>query len=310
MRILIVGAGALGGYFGAHLLAAGKDVTFLVRPARAEQLAAMGLTVLSPNGDLHLPAPPTVLAPDLNPIYDAILLTPKSYDLASTIHDILPAGGPATLILPLLNGMAHLATLDRHFPPANVLGGLSNISATRLPDGTIRHLSKLDRFFFGPRGPHAPPPLEALTQSLLAANFNAELRSNILQDLWDKWVTIATAAGSTCLLRGTIGDIVAAGALPLLRAILDEASTIAAAEGYPTSPDMHQEILGKFTVPGSPFTASMLRDLESNAPIEREHIFGELLKLAREHDLPTPALDTVNAHLCTYEARRSRENVP
>ena len=249
MRILIVGAGALGGYFGAHLLAAGQDVTFLVRPARAAQLAADGLHVLSPLGDLHLPAPPTVLAPDLTPAYDAILLTPKAYDLESTIHDVLPGAGPDTLILPLLNGIAHLAVLDRHFP--HVLGGLSNISATRSPDGTIRHLSKLDRFYFGARKPNTPD-LSALEAALTAGNFSAALRPNILQDMWDKYVTIATAAGSTCLLRGTIGDIVEAGALPVLQAILHETAAIAATQGYPTSQPTRDEILGKFSVPRLP----------------------------------------------------------
>ncbi len=305
MRILIVGAGAVGGYFGAHLLAAQQDVTFLVRPARAAQLAANGLHVLSPNGDLHLPPPPTVLATILTPAYDAILLTPKSWDLESTIEDILPAATPQTLILPLLNGMAHLATLDEHFPNGVVLGGLSNISATKAPDGTIHHLNKLDRLYFGPRSPNTPT-LDALTAALTATRVEARLRTNILKDMWDKWVTITTA-GTTTFLRGTIGDIVAANALPVLHLILEEAASIAAAEGYPLSPQARQEILSKFTVPGSPFTASMLRDLESNAPIERQQIYGDLLRIAAKHNIPSPTLTVVNANLATYEARRARQ---
>ena len=304
MRILILGAGALGGYFGARLLAAGRDVTFLVREATQQALAANGLAVRSPHGDLSLPNPPAITK--ASEPYDLILLTCKSYDLPAAIESITPAVGPGTLILPLLNGMAHLAVLDRHFGPARVLGGLSNISAVRTPERLIDHLNKLHILYFGARPPGID--LKPVAAALANANFEDGLRPSILHDMWDKWVTIATAAGSTCLLRGTIGDIVEAGGTSIVHHILEESAAIATAEGYPTSLAMRKEILGKFTAPGSLFTASMLRDLESNNPIERQHIFGELLRLAQAHEISTPTLTLVNAHLSTYEFRRKREN--
>ena len=303
MRILILGAGALGGYFGARLLAAGRDATFLVRESTRQALSTHGLQVRSPHGDLQIPNPPTITTP-AEP-YDLILLTCKSWDLPSAIEAITPAVGPGTFILPLLNGMAHLAVLDRHFGPARVLGGLSNISATRSAEGVIHHLNPLHTLYFGDRAPGLE--LAPIAAALHHANFADDLRPDILQDMWNKWVTIATAAGSTCLLRGTMGDIVAANAVPILRAIMDEAVAIATAEGYATPQPAREEILAKFVVPGSPFTASMLRDLELGSRVERQQIFGELLNLAQQHHIPTPTLSIVNAHLSTYESRRTRQ---
>lgn len=304
MRILILGAGALGGYFGARLLAACRDVTFLVRPATQEALATHGLHLRSSYGDLDFPHPRTVTSA-AEP-YDLILLTCKSWDLSAAIDSIAPAVGPGSFVLPLLNGMAHLAVLDRHFGAARVLGGLSNISAVRTPEGRIDHLNRLHTLHFGARAPGLD--LAPVADALLHANFDAELRPDITQDMWDKWVTIATAAGATCLLRGTVGDIIAAEAVWVVDAITAEAAGVAAAEGYPISPDMRAEIHDKFSRAGSPFTASMLRDLESGGRVERQQVFGELLEMAEKHSIPTPILSLVNAHLAAYEMRREREN--
>ena len=236
MRILVLGAGALGGYFGARLLAAGRDVTFLVREATRQTLATNGLHLRSAYGDLDFPHPPLVTSA-AEP-YDLILLTCKSWDLPAAIESIAPAVGPGSFVLPLLNGMAHLAALDEHFGPARVLGGLSNISAVRAPDGRIDHLNRLHTLQFGARVPGLD--LAPLAEALHDANFDDQLRPDILQAMWDKWMTITTAAGATCLLRGTIADIVEAGAVPVVDAITAEASAVAAAEGYPTSAAMRR----------------------------------------------------------------------
>ena len=134
MRFLVVGAGAIGGYFGARLLEAGRDVTFLVRPARAEKLAATGLVVTSPAGDVALPTPPTVLAADLREHFDVVVLSCKAYDLDGAIESFAPAVGPSTAVVPLLNGMRHLDALDARFGADRVLGGSCFISA-RLGEG-------------------------------------------------------------------------------------------------------------------------------------------------------------------------------
>ena len=311
MRILIVGAGALGGYFGARLLNAERDVTFLVRPRRAAQLASAGLQVESPFGNLHLQAPPTVQASVLHSCYDLILLSCKAYDLSAAMDDFASAVGPETAILPLLNGRAHMERLATRFKPGQVLGGFTNISATLTPEGVVRHLGKVHRLAFGdPSQPaHTPasPRLQAIADTLANANFEDDLSSRILHEMWVKWVSIATYAGITCLMRAPVGDIVAAGGLPIAQALLAECTSVAAAEGYlpvPGDLDYAADVISRS---GSPFTASMLRDLEAGASVECQQILGDLLSRAQHYRLSTPVLAVAHAHVRSYEERRRRE---
>ncbi len=311
MRILVLGAGALGGYFGARLLAAGRDVTFLVRPARAAAIASGGLHVISPHGgDLHLPAPATLVAARADDPFDLILLSAKAYDLDSAIDAIAPAVGHESAVIPLLNGMAHLAVLDARFRPSNgitrVLGGTSLISASLAADGTIHHLNGQDRFFFGDRDAARPHPhLKQIEAELTNAGFAAALRPDITQDMWDKWTFLATLAGITCLMRANIGEIASAGATPVALALHQECLAIAAAAGRPT-PATHVEQSRGFLSKPSALHASMLRDLEAGARIESEQILGDLLTRAHHFGLSTPVLSIAYDHLKSYEARRSR----
>ena len=307
MRILIVGAGGVGGFYGAYLLKAGRAVTFLVRPQRADQLKAHGLELLAPTGNLKLPAPATVLASTLNQPFDLILLSCKAYDLESAMSDFAPAVGPETMILPLLNGMAHMDILDQRFGRTHVLGGLTTVSAGRDDEGRILHLNNLDLLQFGDRDEPASQRVQRIAETLDVPGFSAPARPNILKDMWQKWIAISTAASVTCLMRATIGDIVAAGAVHLVHEVIAEAASVATSEGYPPAHDYLNVTLAKFTQPGSLFTTSMLRDIEANNPIEDFQIIGDLLAHARRRKLSTPLLEVVNANLLCYSERRRRE---
>ena len=309
MRILILGTGATGGYYGARLLAAGRDVTFLVRPRSAQQFAERGLRVLSPYGDLFIEAPPTVLAQDIRDPYDIILLSCKAYDLDAAMDSIAPAVGPETLIIPMLNGMAHMAALDARFGAEHVLGGACFISATRDADGTIRHLNDLAEIVYGDRFVATSPRLEAVQAALDNANFKALLRPNIMQRMWDKWGFLATAAGITCLMRATIGDIAAADPTIALR-LYAECTSIATAEGFPPSAKVLERECARISQPGSLFTASMLRDLEDGSQVEGQQILGDLLEYGRKHKLATPILEIAFTHVRCYEERRRRSWLP
>src|SRR5580698_10346252 len=151
MRILVVGAGAIGGYFGGRLLAAGRDVTFLVRPRRQAQLAKTGLVIRSRFGDATMRAPPTATADALREPFDLILLSCKSYDLQSAADSFAPAVGGNTAILPFLNGMAHIDYLAERFGEAAVLGGQCVISTTLDAEGRILHLNEMHQLSFGER---------------------------------------------------------------------------------------------------------------------------------------------------------------
>ncbi len=279
MRILVVGAGAIGGYFGGRLLEAGRDVTFLVRPRRAAQLAKTGLVIKSGTGDAQLPHPPTVLAEDLREPYDLILLSSKAYDLDGAITSFAPAVGPHSAILPLLNGMQHLDVLDARFGVDRVLGGQCVIAVTLDDNGTIVHLSREHQLTFGARGNAQPDRIKAIAAELTGAKFECRTSADIVQDMWEKWVFLATLAGATCLMRAAIGDIIAApGGTEFMRDLLDECYAVAAANSHPPREHAVQNMRGMLIAAGSTLTSSMLRDIERNAPIEADHIIGDLVR--------------------------------
>ncbi len=307
MRILVVGAGATGGYFGGRLLEAKQDVTFLVRPKRAAELASAGLRIQSPFGDVSIPQPATVLAENLDATFDLILLSCKAYDLENAIESFAPAVGPETLILPVLNGMRHLELLDRRFGSSHVLGGLCVISAALEPGGRILHLNDLHLIAFGERDGSHSPRVEAIASAFSGARFLSRLSTVILQEMWEKWVFIATCAGITCLLRSNIGDIVAAGAASFASELLDECDAIASSQGFPSRPPSLEKNRAILTQDGSKLAASMFRDIERGAPIEADHMIGDLLRRGEQRQIASPLLRLAHAHLKTYETRRARE---
>ena len=307
MRILVVGAGALGGYFGGRLKEAGRDVTFLVRPHRAEHLAKTGLIVRSPKGDINIPAPPTVLAENTGAPFDLILLSCKAYDLQGAMDSFAPAVGANAAILPLLNGMKHMDLLAARFGAGAVLGGQCIISATLDGEGRILHLNDLHFLSFGEQNGVKSPRVAAIAAAFSGVKFDSQLSLTILQEMWEKWAFIAAAAGICCLMRGAFGDIAAAGGSQYASAMFAECCTIAAKNGFNPGETAVKRSIGMLTAAGSPTAASMLRDVERGAAIEADHIVGDLLARGGARESDYPLLQIAYAHLRTYEARRQRE---
>jgi 2-dehydropantoate 2-reductase len=296
MRILVIGAGATGGYFGGRLLQHGRDVTFLVRERRAAQLAQRGLAIHSVAGDANLQAPPTVLATALREPYDLILLSCKAYSLEQAMADMALAVGPDTAIIPLLNGMRQL----------DLLGGQCIIAATLDERGGVRHLNQSHSLTFGERDGSASERMQRITRELSDAGFDARPSQTVLQDMWDKWVFLASLAGITCLMRGPVGDIVAApggGAVAL--ALLDECRAVAERAGHAPGDAILQRARGVLTEAGSTLTASMLRDLQHGHAIEADHVIGDMLARADPQRAASSLLAVVYAHLKVYEAGRA-----
>jgi len=305
MRILVIGAGAIGGYFGGRLLQAGRDVTFLVRPRRAALLSKYGLSIRSRLGDFHEPTPPLVSTEGLAEPFDLIILSCKAYDLDGAITSFAKAVGPKTAILPLLNGMRHLDVLADRFGVERVLGGLCVISATLDANGGIVHLNELHALTFGELDGSRSQRIETVASTLVGAGFDARLTDEIRQEMWEKWVFIAAAAGITCLMRAAIGDIVAAGASDLATKLLNECAAIAAIEGFPPRQLPLEQARTILTAAGSPLKASMLRDIEGGMPVEGDHILGDLLRRAVKSDEHS-VLRIAYLHVKAYEARRMR----
>lgn len=311
MKILIVGAGALGGYFGARLLAAHRDVTFLLRPGRAAQLAKSGLVVKSRFGDLALPPPPHLLAGNLVTHFDVVIVGCKAYDLAQTMESFAPAVGPGTAILPLLKGMRHLDQLLARFGERHVLGAQCMISAVLDKDGAVLHLNDIHKLAFGERDGSDSARVAALTAAFADANFDSAPGNDIVQQMWEKmwekWVFIAAGAGMTTLMRGAIGDIIAGGGAALNTAMLAECEAIAAHNGHAPRAPASERARAFLTAPGSMMTASMLKDMERGAATEADHIIGDLIGRGDGKREALPLLTLAYTHLQTYAARRARE---
>lgn len=308
MRTLVVGAGATGGYFGGRLLEAGRDVTFLVRPRRAAELAEVGLRVRSPYGDLTVLAPPAIGPENLAEYFDLILLSCKAYDLDSAMESFAPAVGPETAILPLLNGMQHLQILGARFEPERILGGQCIIAATLNEKREIIHLNDAHSISFGELDGTTSKRVKAIELALNGAKFDVHASPEILQVMWEKWVILATLAGGTCLMRASLGDIARSPeGIDFMLRLLEECRSIATAEGYPPSEEFLDRTRGRLTDTSSPLTASMFRDIENHAPVEADHVIGDLLERGDRHGLVKSGcsvLRIVYTHLKAYESRR------
>lgn len=305
MRILVVGAGAIGGYFGGRLLQAGGDVTFLVRPRRAAELADAGLVIRSPNGDVTLKNPPTVQAGKIAGTFDVVLLSCKAFDLDDAIESLAPAVGPQTSIIPLLNGMRHLDLLDKRFGRERVLGGLCAIAATLNDQREVVQLNPMQSLNFGERDGRLSDRVRAIADVLASGKLGSVASENIVQEMWEKWVFLATLAASTCLMRTSVGNILAVpGGKDLILGTLDECTAVATAEGHAPSGPFFQRTRGMLTADGSQMTASMFRDIQAGAPVEADHVIGDLIARGDAAKVPVPRLRTAYAHLKAYEKQR------
>jgi 2-dehydropantoate 2-reductase len=306
MRILVVGAGAIGGYFGGRLLEAGRDVTFLVRPRRAGELATDGLVIKSPNGDVTLQNPPTVLADKIKEKFDVVLLSCKAFDLDDAIASFAPAVGPSTAIIPLLNGMRHLDVLDGRFSKERVLGGQCGIAATLDEHHHVVHLTPVFQILtFGERERGISDRVRAIAENFAPANIGSQASENIMQEMWEKWVQLTTLASSTCLMRSPLGHILAApGGRDFILGLRDECAAVANAADHAPREAFLTRVSGMLTTEGSPLTASMFRDIKAGGRIEADHVVGDMVARADAAKVPVPKLKIAYTHLKAYESQR------
>lgn len=307
MRILVLGAGGVGGYLGARLHEAGGDVTFLLRRERKALLMERGLKVTSPTGDVHIH--PRLMTPDdLRDRFDIVLLSSKAYDLDSAIDAIAPAMGEESLVIPFLNGFSHLDRLDSCFGQRRVGGGVAQIAVTMSPEGDIVHLNRSHLFTAGWRTPEQASTILELGDLFQSARLESRISEHIEQEMWEKFVFISTLAGATCMMRADTGTILETdGGEGLILGILAECERTAAANGHGVPADKLASYRGQLLKKNSRATSSMLRDIEQNKPTEGEHIIGDMLKRGRLMGLSLPFLEMAHCHLQSYERMRVRE---
>ncbi len=310
MKILVLGAGAVGGYFGGRLAAAGVDVTFLVRDRRYAQLQRHGLQIRSPLGDADVPVA-AVRASDVQPAFDIVLLTCKAYDLDAAMDAVAPAMHASCTIVPLLNGLAHLDRLDARFGVHHIMPGTCLIDAELLPDGVIRHGGTMQRLIFGERDGVRSARAASFAAALAHASFEGQLDDDIIQRLWDKLVFLSALAATTCLFRANVREIIAApGGLQAMERALTANLATAQCEGHALGEAAEQLARSRLTDARGDWSASLLRDVEAGGRTEADHIIGWMLERARRHAVDDTILSLACTALKAYEVRRDTRGVP
>jgi 2-dehydropantoate 2-reductase len=301
MRILVVGAGSTGGYFGGRLVQAGRDVTFLVRPARAAALREKGLQIVSPYGDVTL-APKLVTADAIKEPFDAVLLTVKAFSLEAALDDLAPAVGPETMILPVLNGMRHVDRIIARFGAPALVGCVVKVATIVDGEGRIVQLTRLQDVAYGEMDGTRSARIERVDAAMQGAGFPARLSSDIQAEMWEKWDLLAALGGITCLMRGNVGEVNAApGGTAFALGLLDEVVAVVTAEGHPPRAAYLAEARKFLTDPASTATSSMYRDLAQGRPVEADQIVGDMVARGMRHHVATPLLNAAYVNLSIYQ---------
>jgi 2-dehydropantoate 2-reductase len=308
MKLLMLGAGAVGGYFGGRLQEGGADVTFLVRAKRAAQLRETGLRLSGPSGELHLPKVQLLESGETaQSSFDAVILSCKAYDLDSCIKSIQPYMGMDTLVLPLLNGLKHLEILDSTFGASRVLGGLAQVSATLDSQGGIKQLTSAQSLVYGARSESRRAAVQALDKALKQGKLDVRLSHNIMLEMWEKFVLLASLAGMTCLMRANVGEIAATqDGAALMRQMLEDCAAVATAQRHAPRANYMDLMKTLLTEANSPLEASMRRDMEQGHPTEADHVVGDMLRRAQAAAIASPLLKSAYCHLQVYEQKRLR----
>jgi 2-dehydropantoate 2-reductase len=235
-----------------------------------------------------------------------VLVTVKAFSLDQALDDFAPAVGPETMILPVLNGMKHVAILAARFGEKALVGCVCKVAAVLDNQGRIVQLAEFHDLVYGELNGAPSLRTDQLDAVMQGAGFDARLSTTIEREMWEKWVLLATLGGITCLMRGNVGEIEAApGGLDFVHRFLDEVVSVATAVGHPPSEDFIANAEAKLTEKGSTLTSSMYRDLEKGSPTEVDQIIGDLLVRAQLAHVPTPLLAAAYTHLSIYQSRVS-----
>jgi 2-dehydropantoate 2-reductase len=290
MKVLVVGAGAAGGYLGAQLVTAGRDVSFLVHQSGFERLSAHGLRIHGKSGTSALAVRP-VIASQLEGSYDIVVLAVRSDVVASAVDDFRAVVAPDTRIVPLINGMAHLSVLTTAFGERAVLGAAARLATSMLADGVIDEVAPGVDLELGQLDGGTSEVFDAVVRQFTVDNVAVRVRSDMVAGMWEKFAFIGATAALTCLAGSVIGVVTRTTGGPALgRRVAAEVAAVAAAEGYPLSPAARSGLDATLTDPTSTFAPSMFRDLAAHRRVEVS-VLSELAEYARRHHIDTPLLD-------------------
>ncbi|OFD50367.1 2-dehydropantoate 2-reductase [Bacillus mycoides] len=309
MRILVLGAGGVGGFFGGRLVEKGEDVTFLVRSKRKQQLEEKGLVIRSVNGDFSF-QPKLITKEDRTSPFDVILFSTKAYHLNDATIDLKPFVGENTVIIPLLNGIAHLSLLQKEFGVEKVMGGLCFIETTLNDQGEIVQTSAANRLVFGEIKPQDSERIKRISKAFADTKASFVLSENITQDMWHKYLFITVMSGMTTLMRAPIGPIRESdGGREFIRNLFAESVQIMKAMEAPVKDNIIEEHMKTIDKISYDMKSSMQRDMEKGSFIEGKHLQGYLLNLAEQFLIEAPLLGAVYQNLKVYEEMTFNKSV-
>ncbi|HYM24327.1 MAG TPA: 2-dehydropantoate 2-reductase [Vicinamibacterales bacterium] len=304
MRIAVVGAGGVGGYFGGRLQAAGADVAFLARGAHLSALCTNGLRIESPKGNLHLArVNATDDARAIGPV-DVVLFTVKLYDVESALASLPPLLGPDTVVIPFQNGVESVGILARAIGARHTAGGTTYITAVIAEPGVIRH-TVMDSLIFGELDGSRSPRLQRFLSACIPASFRPTLSDHIDIDIWSKFVRLSVFSGMTAVTRCSIGPIAAdPDVFGMLKAALREAHAVARAKGVDVPDSIIADVEKAYSTMAPEAKSSMLQDLERGRRLELPWLSGAIVRLGREVGVDTPTHSFIATVLKPHVAGR------
>ncbi|WP_019392088.1 ketopantoate reductase family protein [Priestia filamentosa] len=308
MKILVVGAGGVGGYFGARLAESGEDVTFLVREKRAKRLREDGLVVKSIHGDIHIQ--PSLVTKETPQIFDVVLLSTKAYHLQEVMEDLTGFVGEETVIVPLLNGFAHVEQLEMKFGAERVSGGLCFIETTLNEHGHIIQTSGVHKITFGERTGVGSERMDKLEQAFAKTKAMYKNSDRVLRDMWNKYLFITTLSSVTTLTRAPIGAVLESkDGEQFVEALMIEIKMVMDAIEAPLSENIVQRHMETMHKQDYGMKSSMQRDMEKELPVEGDHLQGYLLQKAKEQGMRCPYLEAVYQNLKVYEVQKNKRSL-
>jgi 2-dehydropantoate 2-reductase len=299
MRIATMAAGAVGGYFGARLAAAGHDVFFIARGAHRDAMLKNGLKIESVHGDIRLPKPNVIDDPAKTGPVDVVLFAVKLWDTEKAAEQTLPLLGPNTRVITLQNGVDSYERIAPIVGPERAIPGVTYVVAVIDRPGVIKQASEFQSIICGTYNGRPDAPLEAFVDAAKAASIPITLSDNIERDRWRKFVFLSGTSGVTAITRNSMGPILAdPDTRALFRNIMLETYAVGRAKGVAIDDGFVDERMA-FADANVPPTmkASMANDLDRGNRLELDWLAGEVCRLGKQLDVPTPVNDTVYAAL-------------
>jgi 2-dehydropantoate 2-reductase len=289
MKIAVMGAGAIGGYFGGRLAKAGFDVSFIARGAHLDVIRKNGLKVLSPLGDFTIhPATVTDDPAEVGPV-DVILFMVKNYDTLRAAEQIRPLVGPDTAIIPFQNGVEARAMLSNVLGARHVLGGVAFIPASIQEPGVIKHNAELAKLVFGEFDKQITPRALSFLDALEKAGVTGEIPADISMVLWSKLMFLTSMSAINCITRQPVGLVQSDGeTIALYMDAMREVAAVAVAHGVSLGEEAIADnmALAKSFPPNN--KTSMFQDLEAGQRLEIDYLSGAVVRLGREKGIETP----------------------